>query len=83
MVRDNDGHAIATDGKELQEMEPKDINIGNHCWFGQRSMVLKDVKIEDNVVVAAGAVVAKSVKSGSVVAGVPAKAIKEGVNWKA
>jgi acetyltransferase-like isoleucine patch superfamily enzyme len=82
MIRDNDGHTLfAVESGEKNEF--KEVVIGNHCWFGQRAMVLKGVTIEDNAVIAAGAVVSNNVKSGSVVAGVPAKVIKENVSWQA
>lgn|GEM_PF-532930 len=83
LIRDNDGHDLSTTEERENVGGFKDVVVGNHCWFGQRSMVLKGVTVEDNVVIAAGAVVAKSVKANCVVAGVPAKVIKEGVTWKA
>lgn len=52
------------------------VRIGNNCWIGAKAIILKDVVLGDNCVVAAGAVVTKSFPAGSVVAGVPAKVIK-------
>ena len=51
------------------------IDIGNNVFIGLNSTILPGVKIEDNVIVAAGSVVSKSVPSNSIVAGVPAKII--------
>jgi len=51
------------------------IEIGNNVFVGVNSIVMPGVKIEDNVIVAAGSVITKSVPSGVVVAGVPAKII--------
>jgi acetyltransferase-like isoleucine patch superfamily enzyme len=51
------------------------IAIGNHVFIGVNSIVMPGVKIEDKVIVAAGSVVTKSVPSGVVVAGVPARII--------
>lgn len=82
LIRDNDGHDLSTREAKEEGKSPKVI-IGNHCWFGQRTMVLKGVRIEDNSIIAAGAIVSKSVKSGSIVAGVPARVIKENATWKA
>ena len=53
------------------------VKIGNHCWIGAKAVILKDVELGDGCVVAAGAVVTKSFPAGSVVAGVPAKVIKQ------
>jgi maltose O-acetyltransferase len=52
------------------------VRIGNNCWIGAKVVILKDVELGDNCVVAAGAVVTKSFPPGSVIAGIPAKAIK-------
>ncbi len=54
----------------------KPIVVGDYVYFGNKSMVMPGVKIGNNCVVAAGAVVTKDVPDGSVVGGVPAKIIK-------
>jgi acetyltransferase-like isoleucine patch superfamily enzyme len=82
-IRDNDGHKLSTQANESASMGIEDIKIGNHCWLGQRAMILKGVILHENVIVAAGAVVAKSVETNNLVAGVPAKVIKENVKWGA
>lgn len=51
------------------------IKIGNNCFIGAKSIILPGVTIGDNCIVAAGSVVAKSVASGTIVDGVPAKYI--------
>ena len=43
--------------------------------FGAHSIVIGDISIGDNAIIAAGAVVTKDVPSGATVAGVPAKVI--------
>ena len=45
-------------------------------------MILKGVTIGEGAVVAAGAVVTKDVPAYTLVAGVPAKVIKENIQWK-
>ena len=45
-------------------------------------MILPGVTIGDGAIVAAGAVVTKDVPEKCMVAGVPAKVIKENVEWK-
>lgn len=57
-------------------MDVGQVTIGNDCWFGARSVILKDVVLGDRCVVAAGSVVTQSFAAGSVVAGVPARLIK-------
>lgn len=51
------------------------VKIGNNCFIGHNCIIMKNVTIEDNCVIGAGAIVTKSVPSGSVVAGVPARVI--------
>ena len=58
-------------------MMPKPVKIGNKVWIGAHATILAGVTIGDNSVVAAGAVVTKNVPPNTVVAGVPAKVIKE------
>lgn len=49
------------------------ISIGNNVYIGTRSLILPGVSIEDNVIVAAGSVVTKSVPSNVVIGGNPAR----------
>ena len=58
------------------------ITIGENVWIGCRALILKGVTIGDGAVVAAGAVVTKDVPANCVVAGNPAKIIKENVVWQ-
>ena len=58
-------------------MMPKPVKIGNKVWVGAHATILAGVTIGDNAVVAAGAVVTKNVPPNTVVAGVPARVIKE------
>lgn len=51
------------------------IVIGNYVFIGVNSIVMPGVKISDQVIVAAGSIITKSVPPGVVVAGVPARII--------
>ena len=53
------------------------ITIQDHVWLCTRSMVLAGVTIGEGAVVAAGAVVTKSVPAFDIVAGIPARKIGE------
>ena len=63
-------------------MVSKPIKIGNHVWIGQRATVLKGVTIGDGAVIAAGSIVTRDVPPHSLVGGIPAKVLKENVEWK-
>lgn len=56
---------------------PKRIVIKKNVWIGTAAIILPGVTIEENSIVAAGAVVNKDVPSGTIVGGNPAKVIKE------
>jgi UDP-3-O-[3-hydroxymyristoyl] glucosamine N-acyltransferase len=51
------------------------IDIRDNVFIGHRAIILPNVEIGPNVIVAAGAVVTKSVPQNTVVGGVPAKRI--------
>jgi maltose O-acetyltransferase len=52
------------------------ILIEDRVWLGNRSMILKGVRIGHDAVVAAGAVVTRDVPPRALVAGVPAKVVR-------
>lgn len=66
-------------------IEPKDrnksgygipINIGDNVWIGGSCVILPGITIGDNSIIAAGSVVTKDVPANKIVAGNPAKILK-------
>ena len=49
------------------------VIIGNNCWIGSNSLILKGVQLGDNSIVGAGSVVTKSFPENVIIAGNPAK----------
>ena len=78
LIRDSDNHTVLREG--YQKSAP--IYIGNHVWIGARAIILKNVKIGDGAIIAAGAVVTKDVPPNTLVGGVPAKIIRENISWE-
>ena len=57
-------------------LNPNPVKIGNSVWIGADCTILPGVNIGDGAVIAAGSVVTKNVKSNTIVAGNPAKILK-------
>lgn len=75
IIMDSDAHELA--GSE----SAWGIDIGERVWIGIRVTILKNVRIGDGCVIAAGSVVTKDIPSGCLAGGVPAKVIRENVRW--
>ena len=70
------------DLSDTQISEFKPIVIGKHVWIGTRTAILKGMNLSDGAIISVGAVVTKDVPANTMVAGVPAKVIKENVHWE-
>ena len=62
---------------ERKRLDLKSVIIKRNAWIGTNATILPGVTIGENSVVAAGSVVSKNVPANTVVAGIPAKIIKE------
>ena len=80
-IRTGDSHSIF-DADKKRINQARDVIIGNHVWIGEGAKVLKGVILQNNIVVATGAIVTKPFHDeGLLLAGVPAKAIKVNISW--
>ncbi|MBF0235834.1 MAG: acyltransferase [Desulfamplus sp.] len=68
-----DGKALPFDEDQIL----KSVDIGENVWIGGDVVILPGVTIGEGAVIGAGSVVTKDVKPGHVVAGYPAKTIKQ------
>lgn len=57
--------------------DPKPVIIGNNVWIGGRVVILPGRKIGNNVVIGANSVVTKDVPDNCIVAGNPARIVKQ------
>lgn len=76
------GVVILSHDGAARQIDPQDdgegaVDIGDNVFVGVNAVVLKGVTIGDNSVVAAGAVVSMNVPENVVVAGNPARVIRE------
>lgn len=53
------------------------VSVGDRCWIGARATILPGVRIGDDCIVAAGAVVTRDCGSGGVYAGIPARRVRD------
>lgn len=58
------------------------IEIGDKVWIGENVCILRGVRIGNGVIIGANSVVTKNIPDNSIVAGVPAKVIKQFNNQK-
>jgi maltose O-acetyltransferase len=74
MVMDTDFHRVED---KSWDTTGHPIVIEERAWLGNRSIVLKGVRIGHDAVVAAGSVVTRDVPPRTLVAGAPARVIRE------
>ena len=79
--RTGDGHSILDmQGRRINDS--KDIVVGDHIWFATKVFCTKGSRIGSHSIVGTGALVTKAFEEPHcVLAGVPAKIVKRGVDW--
>ncbi len=81
-ILDNDFHPIDEKARmvnDVSKVKSEKIVIGKNCFIGCNSIILKGTILGDNCVVGAGAVVSGKFEKNSVIAGNPAKVIKNSI----
>ncbi|TLX45203.1 acetyltransferase [Pseudoalteromonas phenolica] len=64
------------------EIELAPTAIGNNCYIGPNSIIVKGIQIGDNVVVGANSLVTKHIPDNTVVYGTPAKVIGSSLKYQ-
>lgn len=78
-LRSDDVHIIKEEGYKAS----KPIYLGNHVWVGQGATILKGVTVGDGAIVASKSLVIKDVPANTLVGGIPAKVIRNEIEWEA
>jgi len=80
-IRVGDSHSILDEsGKRINPSHH--VEIGNHVWICNKTIVLKGAKIPSHSIIASGAVVSgRFEEKGVILGGVPARVIKKGIDW--
>lgn len=90
-IHDTNGHPISAESRHnhfkeiakighpenIKDIRSESILINNDVWIGFNSSIMKGVTVGEGAVVAAGSVVTKDVPPWTIVAGNPAKIIRE------
>lgn len=79
-IIDDDHHqVISADVKN--ETKKNAVSIGNKVWIGCNVTILKNTSIGNNCVIAAGSLVKGFFPDNSLIAGNPAKIVKQNIDW--
>lgn len=81
LIMDSDFHKILNMQGETVNA-PSPIRIGNHVWIGCRSTILKGVQVADHSVIAAGAVITKTLPYTHSIYGGNNLKLKNDIDWK-
>lgn len=71
------GFASEDDIEFFEKRKNKKVNIGHDVWIGHGAIIMPGVTIGDGAIIGSGAVVTKDVEKYTIVAGVPAKKLKD------
>ncbi|MCC8145046.1 MAG: acyltransferase, partial [Bacteroidales bacterium] len=79
--RTGDSHSILNNDTGERINFGKDIILGNHVWIGANCIILKGTTIGENSVIGTQSLVTKNIPNNSIAAGIPAKIVKNNINW--
>ncbi|CAD5344729.1 acyltransferase [Flavobacterium bizetiae] len=76
-----DSHSIIDLNSETRINYASNVKIGSHVWIGLDSLILKGVEIGKDSIVGSKSILTKKYGSNVIIAGSPAKIIKENITW--
>jgi acetyltransferase-like isoleucine patch superfamily enzyme len=80
-IRTGDSHSILDADTRQRINYAQDITLGDHVWVGLNAVILKGVSIGHNAIISTNALVTHDIPAHSIAAGVPAKVVKNNIDW--
>jgi len=81
-LRTSDGHSIVDMATNKAINLPEDVIIGDRVWCSEDVKFLKGCAVAKETIIGSGSIVTKKFdRSNCIVAGIPAKVVKENVRW--
>jgi acetyltransferase-like isoleucine patch superfamily enzyme len=79
-IIDDDHHQVLSNGAATGPSAG--VKIGDHVWIGCNAIILKGTEIGNHCIIAAGSVVKGKFPDHVMIAGCPAKIVKQEITWK-
>jgi acetyltransferase-like isoleucine patch superfamily enzyme len=79
-ITDNDFHPLNVDKRNpqyIKDIQKKGVIIGDGCFIGMNAIILKGTELGNNCVIGAGSVVCGKFPDNVIIAGNPARVIKQ------
>ena len=84
LIYNTDAHPIFDIETKQIINKVREIIISDNCWIGARTTILKNTQIAKNNIVGWGSIVSgKHLSPNTIIAGNPAKKVREGITWEA
>lgn len=81
-IRTDDAHPIFDVASGMRVNPSTNVTIGDHVWLGNRSVIMSGTEIGDGSVVGHSALVKGRFPNNCIIAGVPARILKQDIAWE-
>lgn len=81
-IRTGDSHSIIDLETGERINKAANVTLQKHVWIGAHAKILKGVTIGSNSVIGTASLVTNDVPANSIAAGIPAKIIRTGIDWR-
>lgn len=81
VIRTSDSHPIYSKLTGERLNLPKSVKIENHVWVAPNSIIMKGAIIESGSIIGSETMINKRIPPNSLAVGVPARIVKENIQW--